>query len=297
MRRWGVLPLFAAALQAGALSAPAAPPPPAPARVVAYVLAESRKSVSPAGELSSAVRGDVSVLGGTARWDLRSGTFPGATANTLLLGERGGWFVDRGTAVAARAGLEDLTALFVSPAQGEAGPFQADVRDVEVSPAEARAGPAFEGRPTTRRRLAASWVLVVAMPGRVGSVRSRMTAVVDLLDEPPAEVLSPLDDLGRLFDVPAPVREALAGELASLRGWPVSVVVETDSEQAVDYPGSAAPPSDGRAPLRVSTEARRQVSALDSRTVRTGDPAAFTLSEETRVVGLERLVPPRETLR
>lgn len=294
MRRWGVLP-FVALLLAGFFAAPAAAPP--EARVFGYVLAESRKSLSPDGERASAVSGEVAVLGGTARWDLGSGTFPKAKANTLLLGERGGWLVDRGTSVAARAGLEDLTALFVGPEEGEAGPFQAAVRDVEVSPAVAEAGPAFEGRPTARRRLAATWVLVVSMPGRVGSVRTRLTAVVDLLDEPPEGVRSPLDDLGRLFDVPAPVREALAVELASFRGWPVSVVVETDSEQAVDYPGPAAPPSDGRAPLRVRTEAKREVSTLVSRPAGAADASAFGLSEETRVVGLERLVPPRETLR
>jgi hypothetical protein len=295
MRRWGVLP-FPVAVLAGVLATTAAVPPPAPP-VCGYVLAESRKSVSPAGERASAVRGRVSVLGGTARWDLESGTFPGATANTLVLGERGGWLVDRKTSVAARAGLDDVTALFVSPARGEPGPFQASVRNVEVSPAEVAAGPAFEGRPTTRRSLTATWVLVLAMPGRVGSVRNRLTAVVDLLPEPPPGVRSPLDDLGRLFDVPVLVKEALAAELASLAGWPVSVVVETDSVQAVDYPGAAAPPSDERRPLQTFTQSRREVSSLASRPSRADDPAAFALSEETRVVGLERLVSPRETLR
>jgi hypothetical protein len=295
MRKWGVLP-FRVAILAGVLATTAAVPPPA-APVFGYVLAESRKSVSPAGERASAVRGSVSVLGGTARWDLESGTFPGATANSLVLGERGGWLVDRKASVAARASLDDVTALFVSPARGEAGPFQATVRDVEVSPAEVAAGPAFEGRPTTRRSFAAAWVLVLSMPGRVGSVRSRLTAVVDVLPDPPPGVLSPLDDLGRLFDVPVPVMEALAAELAFLAGWPVSVVVETESVQAVDYPGAAAPPSDERRPLQTFTQARREVSALASRPSRDGDPAAFVLSEETRVVGLERLVEARETLR
>ena len=93
------------------------------------------------------------------------------------------------------------------------------------------------------------------------------------------------------------MKEALARELASLSGWPVSVVVETDSEQAVDYPGTAVPPSDGGRPLRTTTESRREVSSLVSRPARADEPATFALSEETRVVGIERLVPPRETLR
>ncbi len=290
-----MLPI-AVSLLAGMLAS-AAVPPPRTAPVVGYVLVESRKTVSPAGERASAFRGKATVLDGTARWDLDTGTFPGTTASSLILGERGGWLVDRKASVAARAGLEDVTALFVSPARGEAGPFQASVRDVEVSPAEVAAGPAFEGRPTTRRSVTASWVLVLAMPGRVGSVRSRLTAVVDLLPDPPPGVLSPLDDLGRLLEVPVPVKEALAAELASFAGWPVSVVVETDSVQAVDYPGAAAPPSDERRPLQTFAQSRREVSSLSSRPSRADDPAAFALSEETRVVGLERLVEPREILR
>lgn len=283
-------------LLAGILASTATPAPP-PLPVVGYVLAESRKTVTPAGERASAVRGTVTVLDGTARWDLESGTFPGATAGSLILGDRGGWLVDRKASVAARAVLDDVTALFVSPAQGEPGPFQATVRDVKVSAVQVAAGPAFEGRPTTRRRLTASWVLAVTMPGRIGTVRSRLSSVIDVVADPPPGVHSPLDDLDRLFDVPEPLREALQGELASLGGWPVSVVVETDSTQAVDYPGTTSPVPDGRRPLETRTESRREVSSLATRPARADDPAHFALSAETRVVGLERLVPPRETLR
>ena len=289
------VPVLAASAVAARLATGAATAP--PPRVARYVLAESRSVVSPAGERASAWRGPVTVLGGTARWDLDTGTFPGSSASSLVVGERGGWLVDREGPVAARVGMEDFEALFVSTVEGDAGPFQSDVRDVEVAPAEAGKGPAIQGKATVRHRLTATWSLVTAMPGRVARIRSRLTAVVDLLDEAPAEVRSPLDDPDRLFDVPAPVREALAPELASLRGWPVGVVVEVESVQSVDYPGMAAPPSDGRAPLRSRTEARREVTQLVSRPAAEGDAALLALSEETRVVGIERLVEPRETLR
>ena len=293
MRRWGVLRAWVLLL-AVALGAVAAEPPPS---LVRYDLAESRKSVSPAGERASAVRGGVQVLDGTARWDLESGTFPRTPANTVVLGGRGGWLVDRKAAVAARASLEDLRALFVPPAEGEPGPFQAAVRDVSVPPAVIAPGPAFEGRPTSRLRLTAAWSVVAASPGRVSRIGCRLSAVVVALEEPLSALRSPLDDTERLFDAPEEVREALAPELARLRGFPVSVVVETEAELAVDHPGMEAPPPDGRAPVRTRTETRREVSSLATRPTAPGDAGAFGLSEETRVVGLERLVAPRETLR
>jgi hypothetical protein len=239
----------------------------------------------------------VAVLGGTARWDLETGTFPRTKANTLLLGDREGWLLDRKASVAARATLEDLRGLFVPPAEGESGPFQSAVSDVEVLPAEVANGPSFEGRPTTRLRVSASWSLVTSMPGRVGRVRSKLTASLDVLADPPEGTRSPLDDLGRLLDVPARVLDALAPELARLQGFPVRVVVESDAQLAVDYPGSGSPPSEGRAPLRTRTETTRTVSELAVRPATEKDAARFALSDETRVVGIERLLEPRESLR
>jgi hypothetical protein len=262
-----------------------------------YVLVESRKTVSPAGEHARAVRGRVTVLGGTARWDLETGTFPRTKANGLLLGDRVGWLLDRRASVAARATLQDLRNLFIPPAEGDPGPFQSDVRDIEIPPARLTTGPSFEARPTTRLRISASWSLVTSMPGRVGRVRCKLTAAVDALGDPPEGIRSPLDDLGRLFDVPPHVLEVLAPELARLQGFPVRVVVDTDAELGVDFPGAVAPPSDGRAPLRTRTETTRTVSELAVRPAESKDAERFTLSEETRVVGIERLVEPRELLR
>lgn len=283
------------ALLASAGSPEAAPPPQRP--VAGYVLVESKKSVSPAGERASAVRGSVTVLGGAARWDLETGTFPRTSANTFLVGDRDGWLLDRKASVAARARVEDLRTLFVPPGEGDPGPFQSGLRDLEVRPGALASGPSFEGRPTTRLRITATWSLVTSMPGRVGRVRNTLTAVLDGLGEPPEGTRSPLDDLGRLFDVPEQVLEALGPQLALLRGFPVRVVVETEAELGVDYPGMAAPPSDGRAPLRSRTESTRVVSELTGRTAVGKDSALFALSEETRVVGIERLVEPRESLR
>ncbi len=243
------------------------------------------------------MRGAVAVLGGTARWDLETGTFPRTKASSLVLGDRVGWLVDRKASVAARTTLEEFRGLFIPPAEGEPGPFQSALDDLEVPPAELTKGPSFEGRPTTRLRVSASWTLVASMPGRVGRVRSRMTATVDALGDPPEGARSPLDDLGRLFDVPAQVLDALAPELALLKGLPVRVAVESDAELGVDYPGTAAPPSDGRAPLRTHTETTRVVSELASRPATREDAARLALTEETRVVGIERLVEPRERLR
>ena len=295
MRRWTVQILTVLALLAvtGTPEAPTTPPRPK----VGYVLVESRKTVSPAGERASSQRGSVTVLGGTARWDLETGAFPRTKANTLLLGDREGWLVDRKASVAAQAGVEDVRGLFVPPAEGDPGPFQSALSDLEVPPAELGSGPSFEGSPTTRLRVSASWSLVTAMPGRVGRVRCKLTASLDAVADPPEGTLSPLDDLGRLFDVPPRVLEALGPELARLRGFPVRVVVETEAELGVDYPGTAAPPSDGRAPLRTRTETTRTVSGLVARPSTVEDAALFALSEETRVVGIERLVEPRESLR
>ena len=203
----------------GAILATSAPGPRREA--VRYVLAESTKSVTPAGERASAVRGTVTVLDGTARWDLETGTFPRTRSSSIVLGDRGGWLVDRKAAVAARAGVEDFRALFVPPAEGDAGPFQSAVKDVAVSTAELSKGPDFEGRDTVRLRTTASWSLVTSMPGRVSRVRCRLTAVLDTLEEFTEAVRSPLDDLDRLLDVPADVREALGPELYILRHAPV----------------------------------------------------------------------------
>jgi hypothetical protein len=237
------------------------------------------------------------VLGGNARWDLETGTFPRTRASTLVMGERDGWLLDRKASIAARASLDDVRGLFVPPGEGDPGPFQSSVSALVVPSAESTKGPTFEGRATVRLRITASWSLVTSMPGRVDRARCRLTAVVDAVDDAPGEARSPLDDLGRLIDVPAPVREALAPELARVRGFPVGVVVVTDAELGVDYPGAVAPPSDGRRPLRTRTETTRVVSELVSRPATEADAAAYVLSEKTRVVGIERLVETLETLR
>lgn len=282
---------FLAAL--GTSEAPAAPPK----SLVGYVLVESRKVVSPAGEQASAVRGSVTVRDGAARWDLETGTFPRTKANSILLGSREGWLLDRKASVAARATPEDLRSLFIPPEEGDPGPFQSTVAEVEVPPAELTNAPSFEGRPTTRLRVTASWNLLTSMPGRVERVRCSLAVAVDALDDPPEGARSPLDDLGRLLDVPSRVLEALAPELARQRGFPVRVVVETDAQLGVEYPGAAAPPADGRAPLRTRTETTRIVSGLAERPATGTDAVRFALSEETRVVGIERLVERRELLR
>jgi hypothetical protein len=264
---------------------------------VRYVLAESTKSITPAGERASAVRGTVTVLDGTARWDLETGTFPRTRSSSVVLGDRGGWLVDRKASVAARASTEDFRALFIPPAEGDAGPFQSVVKEVTVSAAELSKGPDFEGRVTVRLRTTASWSLVTSMPGCVSRVRCRLTAVLDTLEELTDAVRSPLDELDRLLDVPAAVREALAPELARARGFAVGVTVETEAELAVDYPGTTAPSPDGGKPLKTRTESTRAVTSLVARPAADGDAAAFALPEETRVVGIERLVESRETLR
>lgn len=295
MRRCRVL-LPATLALAAALAAAPPEAPPAPARVVRYELAESRKSVSPAGERASAVAGSVVVLDGSARWDLSSGTFPRTTANSVVLGGRSGWFLDRRSSTAARAGLDDLRALFVPPPSGDSGPFQSRVAGLEAA-SEASKGPAFEGRPTARLRVTSSWSLVTSMPGRVSRARCRLTAVVDFVEDVPEGARSPLDDPGRLFDVPEKVWEALAPELARVRGLPVTVVVGIETELAVDAPGTGASPSEGRAPIRTRSESRRTLTSLATRPAAAGDAALFSPAEEMHVVGIERLVEPLETLR
>ena len=293
MRRSDVLRPISLAL-ALAAAAPADAPP---RQVARYVLAESRKVVSAAGERASAVRGAVLVVDGAARWDLGTGTFPRSSAATLILGERGGWLVDREATVAARVAADDVASLFVPPAEGEPGPFQSAVRDLELAPVVSGPGPALDGRPTRRHRLEGSWVLVTSMPGRVTRIRSRLKAGVDLLEEDADAFLSPLDDPRRLLDLPPAVRAEVASVLASLRGFPVGILLEVESEQSTDAPGMGPLPSDGGRPLKVRVETARTVSGLEGRPPSPADAAALRLREETRVVGVERLVEPRETLR
>lgn len=270
---------------------------PAPARVAAYTLVETRRSVSATGERASAVRGTVIVSGGTARWDLATGTFPRTSANAFLVGDRSAWLLDRSAPVAARASMEDFRALFVPPEAGEAGPFQSSIRGLETRVDPPARGPAFRGRPTTRHRIAAEWSLVTSSPGRVGRIRVRLSVTVDALDGAPEEVRSPLDDTARLLDVPETVRDDLSGRLAAIRGWPVGVEVATDAELSTEPAGLAEGTVEATRPVTVRTEARREVADLVVRTAAPGDLAALAIGEATRVVGIERLVEPRETLR
>jgi hypothetical protein len=292
MFRIGAL-VIAASLAAPALAGDA---PPAP-RVARYTLAEFRKVVSAGGERASAVRGTVTVSGGTARWDLVTGTFPRSTANSFLVGERNAWLVDRTVSVAARARMEDLRALFVPPEEGDPGPFQASVRDLQVTAADPVRGPSFRGRPTARYRIQAGWSLVTSMPGRVGRIRTTLSLTFDALDPAPEEARSPLDDVSRLLDVPEAVREALAPHLGAIRGWPVGVVVVTDAELSAEPAGVAGGTVEERRPVTVRTESRREVADLVVGKAAPADLAGLTIGEETRLVGIERLVEPRETLR
>lgn len=267
-----------------------------PRREASYVLSEGRTVVSPAGERASAVRGTVVIRDGTARWDLESGTFPRSTASTILLGERDGWLLARDESVAARATADDLTALWVPAPAGEEGPFRSAVRGLTIEPPTAASGPAFEGRPTRRHRLTAVWNLETSTPGRVSTARTRLVATVVAVEEIGDEVRSPLDGLDRLLDLPGPVRQEVVAALGALSGWPVSVVVETESEQTSELPGVRMASPEGGRPLMTRVEAVRTVSALVLRPA--GESGqVFTLPEKTRVVGIERLVTPRETLR
>ncbi|MHB8799779.1 MAG: hypothetical protein ACYDBY_15065 [Thermoanaerobaculia bacterium] len=267
-----------------------------PRREASYVLAEGRTVVSPAGERASAVRGTVVVRDGTARWDLESGTFPRSTASTILLGQRDGWLLERDESVAARATPDDLASLWVPPPAGEEGPFRSVVRGLAIEPPTAASGPAFEGRPTKRHRLTAGWSLETSTPGRVSTARTRLVATVVVVEEIGDEVRSPLDGLERLLDLPGAVRQEVVTALGAISGWPVSVVVETESEQTSELPGVQVAPPEGRRPLKTRVEAVRTVSALVLRPAGESGPA-FTLPERTRVVGIERIVAPREPLR
>lgn len=293
MRRSGVLRKTALLLASLAASGALAE---GPRREASYVLAEGRTVVSPAGERASAVRGSVVVRDGTARWDLETGVFPRSTASTIVLGERDGWLLERDESVAARATSEDLTSLWVAVPDGEEGPFRSAVRGFAIEAPTVAPGPAFEGRPTKRHRLTAVWSLETSTPGRVSTARTRLVATVVALEDVGDEVRSPLDAFDRLLDLPGPVRQEVAAALGAIPGWPVSVIVETESEHSSELPGARVAPPEGRRPLKTRVEAVRTVSALVLRPVGEAGPA-FALPEKTRVVGIERLVTPRETLR
>jgi len=119
----------------------------------------------------------------------------------------------------------------------------------------------------------------------------------DALEAAPDEVRSPLDDVSRLLDVPEAVLDALGPHLGAVRGWPVGVVVASDAELSTEHPGAAAGAVLEGRPVTVRTEARREVADLVVGRAAPADLAALTVGEETRLVGIERLVEPRETLR
>ena len=80
----------------------------------------------------------------------------------------------------------------------------------------------------------------------VSTARTRLVATVVALEDVGDEVRSPLDAFDRLLDLPGPVRQEVAAALGAIPGWPVSVIVETESEHSSELPGARVAPPEGR---------------------------------------------------
>jgi hypothetical protein len=203
--------------------------------------------------------------------DLVRGTLPRSSVTTVIGSWRGLTFVDCGAKLSAPATSSALRDLFRTPRGSDEGPSGVRVGEVEVEVGSASRVAPFEGWPAQRRGLSFAYTLTITVAGGVRRTRITGSGTIDTIEEP-AAAWPALDDLRRLFDVPAEVDERLATALAGVSGLPVAVTVETRSET----PGE--------------TKATRRLSGLSIRQATVEDRNVFLLPDDVRTVGIERLV-------
>jgi hypothetical protein len=280
-----------------ALAFVAAPAPPREA-LVTYTVVQSVRATTPRGSREKALAGTVSVAGKRGRWELTASTFPGTRATVALADAEGVTLVDTGQKLAATATWDEFRRLF-QPASEEAGPASAALAASEASVTPEGPGPVRDGIPTSRYRIAFSWTLKLAQPGRLATVSYTARGTVDAADGFRG-ARSGFDDLLPLFVARGEAREKLAAELGKIGGLPLSVAIETDSEvrtEPVAAPGGGpAAPGPLPAPLRTTGSASRTVSALARRGEAPADAALFVLPEDVRTRSLDWLLTPRASL-
>ena len=279
--------LLAAALLSGAVPADA---PPRPA-LASYDLTESVRAVTPAGERIKATAGTVRAAGGRARWELGHGTFPRSTAAVAIADGPVVTLLDPKERIAASATPEDFTALYRGRPATE-GSASTAIRDVSVTLAADGSGRQFQGRPTLRYRLDASWTLVLTTTGRVARVATTVAGTIEVLDEPSAR--SPFDALGRLFPARGGAAEALDAELAKLPGLPVAATLDVASKSTVEQPGMPSGTEPPPKPVESRQTVTRKATNLVVRPGAAADDALFVIPDGFHSRGLDRIVPASE---
>ena len=280
------------ALLAAALAAPPAEVPPNAALppLVTYELAESTRSVTPAGERTVSVGGRVVAQGGNARWDLTHGTFPRSSATSVVTGRDGLMLLDREGKAAARATASDFADLFQGrPSDpGSAAPA---VRDVSAVVRKDGAGRPFQDRPTARFRLESAWTIVLSSPGRITRVKTEATGIVETVEM--SEAQSALDELFRLLPARGSAREALDGELPKVTGLPVFVEISVTSTSSTEVPGIPSGTEPPPRPLTAHSTVTRRVRNLAARPGVRTDEALVAVPENFRSLSLDRLLVGR----
>lgn len=276
--------VLAVALLTGAAHAA---PPERPV-LASYDVAESTRTVTPAGERTRGTAGSVKVAGGRARWEVPHGSFPRSSASVAISDGALVTLLDPKERIAASATGDDFKALYRGRPATE-GSAAATLRDVSVRLAADGKGRLFEGHPTSKYLLEARWTLVLTTTGRVARVTTEIKGVIETLDEPAAR--SPFDDLARLVPARAEAAEALDAELAKLPGLPVSAALDVTSRVVSEQAGM---PSGTEPPLKPA-EARqtimRRISNLVMRKGAAADDALFAIPADFHSRGLDRIVP------
>jgi hypothetical protein len=258
--------------------------------LVTYELAESTRSVTPAGERTVSVGGTVVARGGDARWELTHGTFPRSSATSVVAGRDGLTLLDREAKAAARATPSDFADLFLGrPSDpGSAAPA---VRDVSAVLRRDGAGRLFQDRPTSRFRLEAAWTVVLSSPGRITRVKMEATGIVESVEI--TEAQSPLDTLLRLLPARDAVREVLDAELAKATGLPVFVEISVTSTSSTEAPGIPSGTEPPPKPLTAHSTVTRRVRNLAVRPGARADEALVAVPEDFRARSLDRLLVGR----
>jgi hypothetical protein len=278
-------PVLAAAL----LCVPSFAEPAARPDVVSYELTESTRTFTPAGERTRTSAGTVSIAGGKARWELaRTAAFPRSSAGVAIVDGAVVTLLDTKERLAASATLDDFTALFRGRPATE-GAAAVAVKDVSAKVQPGGAGRVFEGRPTARFSVDASWTLVVSAPGRIARVATSVKGTIDALDEPAAR--SAFDALGRLLPARGEAAEALDAELARVQGLPVSASFDVASKTSVEQPGPPSAADPPPAPVETRQTIARKVEKLAVRKGAPADDALFSIPEDFHSRSLERIAP------
>jgi hypothetical protein len=279
-----------------AASLVAAPPAEASAaadnlpQLVTYELAESTRSVTPAGERTVSAGGTVVARGGDARWNLTHGTFPRSSATAVVAGCDGLVLLDGESKVAARATTADFADLFLGR-PSDSGSAAPAVRDVSAALRRDGVGRPFQDRETSRFRLEAAWTVVLSSPGRITRVKTEATGIVESVEL--AEARSALDALFRLLPARGAAREALEAEFAKVTGLPVFVEISITSTSSTEAPGIPSGTEPPPKPLTAHSTVTRRVRNLAARPGARGDEALVAVPEDFRARPLDRLLVGR----